>query len=68
MFALKRNGKFVEHVVFEAANSNYRRSNVCVLVCTSLKSANELLNVWSDAEVVGVTNNLPTPPTFAIME
>ena len=68
MFALKRNGKFVEHVVFEAANSNYRRSNVCVLVCTSLKSANELLNVWSDAEVVDVTNNLPTPPTFAIME
>lgn len=57
MYAFKRNDQFIKHKVFEVANTNYKRSNVCVLTVDSMKSVTELLNIWPDAEFVLVAEN-----------
>ncbi len=57
-YAIQRNGELVRHVVFEASNDNYANSSVVVVAYDSLKSAQELLQVWPDAQVFDLKNNL----------
>lgn len=57
-YAIQRNGELVKHVVFEASNDNYAASNIVVVAYDSLKSAQELLQVWPDAQVFDLKNNL----------
>ena len=57
-YAIRRNGELVRHVVFEASNDNYANSSVVMVAYDSLKSAQELLQVWPDARIFDLKNNL----------
>jgi len=57
-YAIERRGEFVKHVVFEASNDNYANSSVVMVAYDSLKSAQELLQVWPDARIFDLKNNL----------
>lgn len=57
-YAIRRNGELVRHVVFEASNDNYANSSIVVVAYDTLKSAQELLQVWPDAQVFDLKNNL----------
>jgi hypothetical protein len=57
-YAIRRNGELVRHVVFEASNDNYANSSVVIVAYDSIKSAQELLQVWPDAQIFDLKNNL----------
>lgn len=57
-YAIERRGELVKHVVFEASNDNYPNSSVVLIAYDSLKNAQELLQVWPDAQVFDLKNNL----------
>lgn len=50
-FAIFRNGKLVEHIVF-IGEGLYRDKKIEVLTFETVKQAEELLSVWKDAEIV----------------
>lgn len=57
-YAIQRNGELVKQVVFEASNDNYANSSVVLIAYDSIKSAQELLQIWPDAQVFDLKNNL----------
>jgi hypothetical protein len=57
-YAIRRNGELVRHVVFEASNDNYANSSVVMVAYDSIKSAQELLQIWPDAQIFDLKNNL----------
>ncbi len=57
-YAIRRNGELVRQVVFEASNDNYANSSIVLVAYDSLKSAQELLQIWPDAQVFDLKNNL----------
>lgn len=66
-YAIEREGALVHQVVFAASNDNYPASNVCVLAYDSLKQAQELLQIWPDAKVFDLKNNLHVVPESGIV-
>jgi hypothetical protein len=57
-YAIRRNGELVRHVVFEASNDNYANSSVVTVAYDSIKSAQELIQIWPDAQIFDLKNNL----------
>lgn len=57
-YAISRNGELVRHVVFEASNDNYANSSVVTIAYDSIKSAQQLIQIWPDAEIFDLKNNL----------
>jgi len=57
-YAIERKGELVNQVVFEASNDNYPASNVVVLSFDYIKQAQELLQIWPDAQIFDLKNNL----------
>jgi hypothetical protein len=66
-YAIERSGELVKHVVFEASNDNYPASNVIVVAYNSLKEAQELLQIWPDASIFDLKNNLHLVAESVIM-
>lgn len=66
-YAIQRNDELVRQVVFEASNDNYANSSVVIVAYDSLKSAQELLQVWPDARIFDLKNNLHVVPESGIV-
>jgi len=66
-YAIERNGELVNHVVFEASNDNYANSSVVVVSYEAIKSARELIEIWPDARIFDLKNNLHVVPESGIV-
>ena len=66
-YAIERNGNLVKHLVFEASNDNYPASNIVIIAYDSIKDAQELIEIWPDASIFDLKNNLHVVPESVIL-
>jgi hypothetical protein len=59
-YAIQRDERLVQHIVFERVTHNFANSSIEVLTFDTLDQAKRVCAVWPDAQVVPVKNCLHT--------
>lgn len=54
-YAIERDGKFVNHIIFIGKEpNNYKQKDIVPLIFNNEKQALELLFIWEDAKIVNL--------------